>query len=155
MRQRQKQVEAATLDLTAILQRAPTEAETAATMGMDLERWRTMMFNLRNAGPVSAPTHTNEGDDLPPPDFPSKPDTHPDAMCAREQLRTVLGEAMKALSERFQKVVRLYYTNELTMKEIGGILGINESRVSQIHTMALQKMAVALHHGGIDSIHAF
>ena len=74
---------------------------------------------------------------------------------AREQLGRVLGVAMKTLSERFQKVVLLYYTNELTMKEIGGMLGINESRVSQIHKVALQKMAVALHHRGIDSIHAF
>jgi RNA polymerase sigma factor FliA len=155
MRRRQKQVEAATWDLTATLQRAPTEAETAAKLGMDVERWRTMMLDLRNIGPVSASTYANEDDDLPPPDFPSKPDTHPDSMCAHEQLGRVLGVAIKTLSERFQKVVLLYYTNELTMKEIGGMLGINESRVSQIHKVALQKMAVALHHSGIDSIHAF
>jgi DNA-directed RNA polymerase specialized sigma24 family protein len=54
-------------------------------------------------------------------------------MCAREQLREVLSVAVKTLPERYQKVVLLYYTKELTMKEIGGIMGINESRVSQIH----------------------
>jgi RNA polymerase sigma factor for flagellar operon FliA len=51
--------------------------------------------------------------------------------------------------------VVLYYTNEMTMKEIGSILGINESRVSQIHKSALEKMAAALAANGIISSHAF
>jgi len=155
MRRRHKQVEAATRDLAAELQRNPTEAEVAQKLGMDQERWRTMMIDLRNVGLISASTRGNEGDDLPAPDFPSKPETHPDSICAREQLRSVLGVAMKTLPERYQKVVMLYYTNEMTMKEIGGILGINESRVSQIHKSALEKMQVALESTGITSAHAF
>ena len=64
---------------------------------------------------------------------------------------------MKTLPERYQKVVLLYYTNEMTMKEIGGILGIInvESRVSQIHKSALEKMQVALESTGITSAQAF
>jgi RNA polymerase sigma factor for flagellar operon FliA len=155
MRRRHKQVEAATRDLAAELQRNPTEAEVAKKLGMDAERWRTMMIDLRNVGLISASTRGNEGDDLPAPDFPSKPETHPDSICAREQLRSVLGVAMKTLPERYQKVVLLYYTNEMTMKEIGGILGINESRVSQIHKSALEKMQVALESNGITSAQAF
>jgi RNA polymerase sigma factor FliA len=76
-------------------------------------------------------------------------------ICAREQLRGVLGDAMKTLPERYQKVVVLYYTNEMTMKEIGGVLGINESRVSQIHKSALEKMMVVLQANGIQSSQAF
>lgn len=155
MRRRHKQVEAATRDLAAELQRNPTEAEVAQKLGMDQERWRTMMIDLRNVGLISASTRGNEGDDLPAPDFPSKPETHPDSICAREQLRSVLGVAMKTLPERYQKVVMLYYSNEMTMKEIGGILGINESRVSQIHKSALEKMQVALEANGITSAQAF
>jgi RNA polymerase sigma factor for flagellar operon FliA len=155
MRRRHKQVEAATRDLAAELQRNPTEQEVAQKLGMDAERWRTMMIDLRNVGLISASTRGNEGDDLPAPDFPSKPETHPDSICAREQLRSVLGVAMKTLPERYQKVVLLYYTNEMTMKEIGGILGINESRVSQIHKSALEKMQVALEANGITSAQAF
>jgi len=155
MRRRHKQVEAATRDLAAELQRNPTEQEVAQKLGMDAERWRTMMIDLRNVGLISASTLGNEGDDLPAPDFPSKPETHPDSICAREQLRSVLGVAMKTLPERYQKVVLLYYTNEMTMKEIGGILGINESRVSQIHKSALEKMQVALEANGITSAQAF
>ena len=155
MRRRHKQVEAATRDLASTLQRNPTEAEVAQKLGMDPERWRSMMLDLRNVGLVSASTRSNENEDLPAPDFPCKPETHPDSICAREQLRGVLGDAMKVLPERYQKVVSLYYTNEMTMKEIGGILGINESRVSQIHKAALEKMQVALEATGITSSHAF
>ena len=155
MRRRHKQVEAATRDLSATLQRAPTEAEVAEKLGMDVERMRTMMLDLRNVGLVSASTRPNENDDLPAPDFPSNPETQPDSICAREQLRSVLGVAMKTLPERYQKVVLLYYTNEMTMKEIGGVLGINESRVSQIHKSALEKMAVVLEANGITSSQAF
>src|SRR5438876_6456 len=155
MRRRHKQVESATRDLTATLQRAPSEAEVAQRLGMDVDRWRTMMLDLRNVGLISASTRGNENDDLPAPDFPSKPETQPDSICAREQLRSVLGDAMKTLPERYQKVVLLYYTNEMTMKEIGGILGINESRVSQIHKAALEKMNTALTTNGITSSQAF
>ncbi len=155
MRRRHKQVEAATRDLSSTLQRAPTESEVAEKLGMDVERWRTMMLDLRNVGLVSASTRSNDHEDLPAPDFPSKPETQPDSICAREQLRSVLGVAMKTLPERYQKVVLLYYTNEMTMKEIGGVLGINESRVSQIHKSALEKMAVVLQANGIKSSQAF
>jgi len=155
MRRRHKQVEAATRDLASELQRAPTESEVATKLGMDVDRWRTMMLDLRNVGLISASTRGNESEDLPAPDFPCKPETQPDSICAREQLRSLLGDAMKVLPERYKKVVLLYYTNELTMKEIGGILGINESRVSQIHKSALQKMATVLESNGITSSGAF
>jgi len=155
LRRRHKQVEAATRDLAAALQRNPTESEVAEKLGVEVERWRQMMLDLRSVGLVSASSRANDQDDLPAPDFPSKPETQPDRMCAHQQLRSVLADAMKSLPERYQKVVLLYYTNELTMKEIGGLLGINESRVSQIHKSALEKMAVVLQSNGIHSAYAF
>ena len=155
LRRRHKQVEQVTRDLASTLHRNPTEAEIAAKMGVDVDRWRQMMLDLRNVGLVSASTRGSEHEDLPAPDFPSKPETQPDSMCAREQLRDMLAIAMKVLPERYQRVVLLYYTNELTMKEIGTQLGINESRVSQIHKSALEKMATALQQAGIHSSQAF
>lgn len=155
LRRRHKQVEAVTRDLAATLHRTPTEAEVAEKLGVEVERWRQMMVDLRSVGLVSASTRATDQEDLPAPDFPSKPETQPDHMCAQQQLRSVLAEAMKTLPERYQKVVLLYYSNELTMKEIGGMLGINESRVSQIHKSALEKMAVVLQSNGIHSSQAF
>lgn len=155
LRRRHKQVEAVTRDLTITLQRAPTEDEVAQKLGVEVERWRQMMVDLRNVGLISASTRSNEQDDLPAPDFPSKPETQPDRMCAREELKEVLSNAIKTLPERYQKVVFLYYTNEMTMKEIGGMLGINESRVSQIHKTALERMATVLQSAGIHNSQAF
>ncbi len=141
LRRRHKQVEAVTRELSSVLHRAPTESEIAERLGIDVERWRQMMMDLRNVGLVSASVRSGDHEDLPAPDFPSKPETQPDHMCARRQMRSVLGTAVKTLPERYQKVVLLYYTNEMTMKEIGGVLGINESRVSQIHKSALEENA--------------
>lgn len=155
LRRRHKQLEAATRDLASELQRTPTEAEIAGRLGVDVDRWRQMMIDLRSVGLVSASTRSSDSEDMPAPDFPSKPETQPDSMCAREQLRSVLATAMQTLPERYKKVVVLYYTNEMTMKEIGGVLGINESRVSQIHKSALEKMNVVLQGAGIHNCSAF
>jgi RNA polymerase sigma factor FliA len=155
LRRRHKQLEAATRELAGELHRAPSEAELANKMGVDVERWRHMMVDLRNVGLVSASQRPADQEDLPAPDFPAAVESQPDSMCSQQQLRNALAIAMKVLPERYQKVVALYYTNELTMKEIGGMLGINESRVSQIHKTALEKMAVVLHENGIRSSSAF
>ncbi len=155
MRRRHKQVEQVTRDLYALLQRNPTDEEMASRMGVDVERWRQMALDLNKVGLISASSRPADQDDLPAPDFPTNPDSHPDTMCAREQLREMLAGAMQTLPERYRKVVTLYYSNEMTMKEIGGLLGINESRVSQIHKSALEKMAVALQSSGIHSAAAF
>lgn len=153
-RRQQKAVEATRRELAASLQRAPTDSEMAGKLGIDIERWHTMVRDLPSAGMVSASSR-NEDDDLPVMDLPSNPETRPDSMCRQEELRSVMGEAMKTLPERYQKVVVLYYNKDMTMKEIGGVLGINESRVSQIHKAALEKMAVTLESNGISSSRAF
>lgn len=155
LRRRHKQVEAATRDLSAQFERQPTEAELAEKMGVEVERWRQMVVELRTVGLISASTHANERENGSAPEFPAKQEFQPDSICAQKELREKLMDAMKTLPERYQKVVLLYYTNDMTMKEIGGLLGINESRVSQIHKTALEKMAVVLQATGIHSSGAF
>jgi RNA polymerase sigma factor for flagellar operon FliA len=76
-------------------------------------------------------------------------------MCERRELESTLARAMGTLPARYQKVVFMYYTNEMTMKEIGSLMGVNESRISQIHKTALKKMAMALESQGIRSSEAF
>jgi RNA polymerase sigma factor for flagellar operon FliA len=154
LRKRHKRLEAVTHELAARLGRTPSEEEIAGALGLDLERWRRMSMELRMVGLLSASTRGNDPD-APPPEFPARADWQPDHICERRQLRVALSTAMKTLPERYQKVVFLYYTNELTMKQIGNILGVNESRVSQIHKTALEKMATALHSAGIHHSHAF
>ena len=155
LRKRQKQLDAATRDLTARLGRTPTELEIAESLGVGLERWRRIALELKNLGLLSASSLRADPDNTAPVELPAAPDSQPDRICARRQLRSVLAIAMKELPARYQKVVFLYYTNELTMREIGEVLGVNESRVSQIHKIALEKMAATLRSAGIHSVGAF
>jgi RNA polymerase sigma factor for flagellar operon FliA len=155
LRRRHKQAEAVTQDFVARLHRLPTENEVADELGISVAQWRQTLMDLHNNGSVSASGRGTEREDLPTPEFKAKPESQPDHICARQQMRRALSSAMRVLPERYQKVVLLYYTNELTMKEIGGLLGINESRVSQIHKSALEKMQAALQSNGIQSSQAF
>lgn len=155
LRRRCKQVEAITRELMASLQRNPTDEEIADRLGVDVARWRQIMIDMRNVGVVSASTWQQEQDDLPAPDFPDHAESQPDRICIRVELKEKIGVAMRCLPARYQSVVTMYYTNEMTMKEIGGALGINESRVSQIHKAALEKMATALQASGVSSAAAF
>ena len=61
-------------------------------------------------------------------------------MLERDELKKILVEALDLLTEKERKVIVLYYYEELTLKEISNILGVSESRISQLHTRALQKM---------------
>jgi len=153
LRRRQKQVEAATRDLAINLGRTPHESEVAERMGVSLTRWRHMQMEMRTVGLVSATPNPDQDRDRPQ-EFPATPDLQPDRMCEQHQLETTLARAIGTLPARYQKVVFLYYTNDLTMKEIGEVLGVNESRVSQIHKIALKKMAVVLGSEGIHSAQA-
>ncbi len=155
LRRRQKQADQVIRQLTATLQRAPTEEEVAARLGLDVDRWRQILTHMHNSSVVSGSSRPPEHDDLPAPEFPARPDTRPDHMVVHEQLRMLLKNAMHALPERYRRVVMLYYDGDMTMKEIGGIMGINESRVSQIHKSALEKMAAVLQDNGIRSVRAF
>jgi RNA polymerase sigma factor for flagellar operon FliA len=154
LRRRQKHVDTVTRDLAMKLGRTPTDSEVAEEMGVDPQRWSKMLAELRNLSTVSTSGNTEDERDHTQ-DFAATAELEPDRICARRQLQVTLARAMQGLPERYQKVVFLYYTNDMTMKEIGEVLGVNESRVSQIHKNALQKMAVALQSAGISSPKAF
>ncbi len=153
-RKRQKQVDAVTHELAGRLNRAPNDAEIAQGLGMSLDRWRRTQIELRTVGLVSTTPRPDQENDRTP-EFPAAPAFQPDRMCEKHELETTLRRAIGTLPERYQKVVFLYYTNDMTMKEIGDMLGVNESRISQIHKTALKKMAVVLESEGIRSAEAF
>ncbi|HLY19347.1 MAG TPA: FliA/WhiG family RNA polymerase sigma factor [Bryobacteraceae bacterium] len=155
LRKRQKQLDSATHDLMARLGRTPTEQEIADKLGLGIERWRRVARELKNLGLISPSALRADPENSAPIEFPAAPDSQPDRICARQQLRSALAGALKDLPKRYQKVVFLYYTNEMTMKEIGEVMGVNESRVSQIHKIALEKMAASLRSAGIESAGAF
>jgi RNA polymerase sigma factor for flagellar operon FliA len=151
LRKRHKQLEAATRELAAAMERAPTEAEIAEKMGMDVTRWRQVAVEMRMVGLLSASTRAPESENQTPLEFPATDQLNPDVIAGQRELRSVLSTAMKTLPDRYQTVIGLYYLGGKTMREIGDRLGINESRVSQIHRAALDKMSVNLQAVGIHS----
>ena len=64
----------------------------------------------------------------------------PQALLERRELTILLARAIEKLPERERVILALYYHEELTMKEVGKVLGVNESRVSQIHSKAIEKL---------------
>jgi len=154
LRKRQKQVESVSHSLAAKLGRTPLEGEIAEEMGLTPNRWHRIQLELRTVGTISATTHPDPDYDRPM-EFPATPELQPDRMCEHRQLQVTLARVMEKLPKRYQKVVFLYYTNEMTMKEIGEVMGVNESRISQIHKIALKKMATVLQSEGIHSAEAF
>lgn len=160
LRKRFKHVEAMTQKLGHRLGRAPTEAELAREMGVGLGRWRKLIWELHTAGLGAYHSHLGgPGRDslerFASAETPLREEDRPDRSCARQQLRQLLGLALRTLPQRYQRVVTLYYSHGCTMKQIGRELGVNESRVSQIHKAALEKLHTALGGRGIHTMAIF
>jgi RNA polymerase sigma factor for flagellar operon FliA len=151
MRRRHKKFESITRELTSELDRAPEESEIAEKMGVGVNRWRRMAAEMQTIGLMSASTRNNDSENQTVPEFPARDGSRPDQICEREELSAKLRFAIDKLPERYQNVVFMYYAKEMTMREIGTLMRINESRVSQIHKTALEKMAAVLAASGIES----
>jgi len=151
LRKRHKRLEEVTRELASTMERTPTEEEIAGKMGMGVDRWRQVAIELRMVGLTSASSRAPESENQTVPEFPASDDLNPDVLTTQSQLKSVLSTAMKTLPDRYQAVIRHYYAGGKTMREIGEKLGINESRVSQIHRAALERMAENLQAAGIHS----
>ena len=151
LRRRHKRLEEVTRELVAVMERSPTEIEIAEKMGMGLEKWRQVAIELRMVGFLSASSRMIENEEGPMPEFPATTDLNPDVLTGQRQLESVLSSAMSILPSRYREVIRHYYAGGKTMREIGETMGVNESRVSQIHKAALERMAENLQASGINS----
>ncbi len=147
LRRWQKQVSAARQELTATLHREPTEEEVCGQLMISLGEMRSRSLALSRMRPAPLRAAENERQ----PDPVSSPDTGPDYISERRQLREVLDQLIDSLSPRHQQVIRLHYSHHRTMKEIGEQMGVHESRVSQMHRSALEAMGRMLKESGICS----
>ncbi len=155
LRKRYRQVEALRTELVIKMQREPNELEMAEAMGLSLRRWQSLLVDFRSLGLAASQLQASEREDGYISEAAAGPANAPDKVFAREELKEKLLVAMKTLPVRYKQVVELYYVRDLTMKEIGGVLGVNESRVSQIHKSALERMQLVLKDEGIQSPSAF
>lgn len=153
MRRRQKQVDTISRNLSTELGRAPNETELAEEMGVTTECWRRIALGLSICGPVSAAPR-EDLDRVQAMDSAAASEGRPDRICEQRLLRSTLARIARGLPLRYQKMVSLYYNGQMTMKHIGDVLGVNESRISQIHRAALNKMLAILQSEGICSVNA-
>jgi len=129
-------------------------------MGVNLTRWRKLSLELHAAGLGTPQSHVSGAyaetlDRHIAAEAPHSEEELPDKVCAHRQLQSVLATALRTLPVRYQRVVALYYSQGATMRQIGNELGVNESRVSQIHKAALEKLNLALRSRGIGGADMF
>jgi RNA polymerase sigma factor FliA len=139
LRRRAREVQEVTNRLELRLSRVPGEQEIAHDMGMELEEFQRLLGELRGLDLGSLEPEGSEGEPSTR-DVPANPEHSPFSYCLREEVKSVLAGAISNLPEKEQKVLALYYYEELTMKDIGAVLGVGESRVSQIHSLALVRL---------------
>ncbi|SFR95972.1 FliA/WhiG family RNA polymerase sigma factor [Anaeromicropila populeti] len=148
LRQRQKKMDQAYQKIEFETGRSATDEEVAKELEIsvsELEQWRGQM-KITNL--VSLDEFFEQGSELKEQSNLSSHFQQPEIVMEKQELKRELEEVLETLTENEKKVIALYYYEELTLKEISHILEVSESRVSQLHTKALQKMKKKL--GNID-----
>jgi RNA polymerase sigma factor for flagellar operon FliA len=145
VRRQRRELEAARESLRRELGHEPSLADLAARVGSDEKRLNRTILRINtieSTSPLSAGDHVDETS-LPAALIPSEPDS-PDTAYERTEVKERVRAAIASLPQRERKLIGLYYFGEVTMKQIGTALGVNESRVSQLHARAIQRLKQAL-----------
>lgn len=145
VRRQRRELDAARETLRRELGHEPSMADLAARVGTDekrLSRTIVRIHTIESTSPLATGEHLDEGS-LPAALVPSEPDA-PDMAYEKAETRDRVLAAIQSLPWRERKVVGLYYYGELTMKQIGAEIGVNESRVSQLHARAIRRLRDAL-----------
>jgi RNA polymerase sigma factor FliA len=146
LRKQGRLVEENLRQLSAQLGRSPSEVEMAQQLGMSLLEFQQLLGELHGLDLGNLQPDSEE-------EFPTVdegvyqrngPAEDPFFQCLQAELKSFLAEAMNSLEEKERQIVALYYLEELTMKEVGAVLGIGESRVSQLHALALARLRASL-----------
>jgi len=153
VRSRAKEIEAAYVALENTLRRVPSDQEVADHMGVSLKEFQDILSKLSYTSVVSFEELWvgGERDESQNAIGSIRDDTAEDPVTIFEsaEIKDILAVAIDKLPERERTVIALYYYEGLTLKEIGQVLGVTESRVSQLHTKAVLRLRAKLH-----SVHA-
>jgi RNA polymerase sigma factor FliA len=149
VRARARDIERAIADLERKLMRAPNDDEIASKLGVSEEELGDSLLEISRSSIAAldelwvGPSGTGDAvsliDTIEDPQAPQ-----PTQAMAQTELREALSESIARLPEREKLVVTLYYYEELTLREIGEVLGVTESRVSQLHTKAILRLKARL-----------
>lgn len=147
MRQKARDVQRAHTELESTLGRSPSETEAADHLGVSLNQYREAFSSSRwvTVSLDRMLERDDDGDSFPAAEMPTADEDIDFTRSFEErELREALARAVHDLPERERLVVSLYYVEHLTMKEVANVLGVSETRVSQLHAQAVKRLRLAL-----------
>jgi RNA polymerase sigma factor for flagellar operon FliA len=149
VRSRAREIERAIAELEAKLGEAPTDEQIAAKVGITVEELEDSLSDIARSSIAALDelwtVSGSEGDQVALIDTiedTEAPD--PQSTLSQTEMKEAIADAIARLPEREKLVVTLYYYEELTLREIGEVLGVTESRVSQLHTKAILRLKARL-----------
>ena len=142
LRRKSRQMDAVTQKLQAELGRAASGPELANAMGLSLRELHHLVNEIRGLeiGSLQCESYEDGQETDLAQNIAGPPDQDPLTLCLAGERKERLQKAIAHLPEREQQVLMLYYQQELTMREVGQRMGVGESRVSQIHTLAVEHL---------------
>ena len=148
VRQKSREIEDTIVDLESKLGRTATDAEIAEKMGVSEAEYQQTVMKVSGTSVLSLNDvwySGNDNDHMSIGDSIESPSSlNPDVIVEREEIRKVIVEAINELPEKEKMVIVLYYHEDLTFKEIGQVLEVSESRISQLHTRANLRLRAKL-----------
>src|ERR1051325_249942 len=141
-RKRSKQIEAAICAAEQRLHRSPSEEEIAAELGLSVEQYHAWLIDVRGltiGSLENASTDEDDGRDLLQ-FVAGDEESWPSRQVERRELQRVLAEAITKMPDIERTVLNLYYQEELTLREISKIVGLHESRISQLKSQAILRL---------------
>lgn len=140
LRQKNKQLEKVYSALESELGREPTDKEIAENLGISVDEVQELMKKSTVSMLISLDDYLDQNHETPMASISNSNIETPENHFEKQELKSMLMEAINSLNEKERKVVTLYYFEELTLKEISKIMGVSESRISQIHSKAVLKL---------------
>ncbi|HUK36833.1 MAG TPA: RNA polymerase sigma factor FliA [Vicinamibacterales bacterium] len=144
VRKMRRDVDAAIASLRHALGRAPDDGEIAAQLRVSTDEYGRMLDQIRAVELASVRQLESDRGDGGMLDVAIDPDDGPHAHLERAELRGHLAGAIRELPDRERQILSLYYEQELTLAEIGAVIGVGESRVSQLRTQAVARLRTRL-----------
>ena len=142
-RKKAKHIQAAISSAEHRLQRAATEVEVAAELGLTLEEYHARLVEVQGLNLSSLDATTGPDGSLTLLSMvPDSPEDLPSGILERSELERILAVAIAAMPETERTVLALYYHEELTLREIGEIMGWHTSRIAEIKTLAILRLRV-------------
>lgn len=145
LRRMRRDLDATIARLRHDLAREPEEDEIAVAMSLSAEEYARMLDQVRSldVGAIRQLDATGE-DGSPLIEVVVDPEQGPEAQLERTELRRLLATAIMELPERERHILAMYYEEEMTMAEIGAVIGVCESRVSQLRSLALSRLRTTM-----------